>query len=49
MPRHVLIRAFDPFDKYVGQDNPNGYSFDTEYNYAPVQGRRTFLGLRYTL
>ncbi|UOQ53446.1 TonB-dependent receptor [Hymenobacter cellulosivorans] len=49
LPRHVLIRAFDPFDKYVGQDNPNGYSFDTEYNYAPVQGRRTFLGLRYTL
>ncbi|TGE21811.1 TonB-dependent receptor [Hymenobacter aquaticus] len=49
LPRHVLIRAFDPFDKYVTQDNPNGYSFDTEYNYAPVQGRRTFLGLRYTL
>ncbi|MCB2406947.1 TonB-dependent receptor [Hymenobacter lucidus] len=49
LPRHVLIRAFDPFDKYVGQDNPNGYSFDTEYNYAPVQGRRTFLGLRYSL
>ncbi|PJJ54558.1 TonB-dependent receptor [Hymenobacter chitinivorans] len=49
LPRHVLIRAFDPFDKYVDQDNPNGYSFDTEYNYAPVQGRRTFLGLRYTL
>ncbi|MCB2376307.1 TonB-dependent receptor [Hymenobacter sp. BT635] len=49
LPRHVLIRAFDPFDKQVDQNNPNGYSFDTEYNYAPVQGRRTFLGLRYTL
>jgi outer membrane receptor for ferrienterochelin and colicins len=49
LPRHVLIRAFDPFDKYVGQDNPNGYSFDTEYNYAPVQGRRAFLGMRYSL
>lgn len=49
MPRHVLLRAFDPFDKYVTQDNPNGYTFDTEYNYAPLQGRRGFLGVRYTL
>ncbi|UYZ58816.1 TonB-dependent receptor [Hymenobacter latericus] len=49
LPRHVLIRAFDPFDKYIEQDNPNGYTFDTEYNYAPVQGRRGFLGVRYTL
>jgi outer membrane receptor for ferrienterochelin and colicins len=49
LPRHVLLRPFDPFDKYVNQDNPNGYTFDTEYNYAPVQGRRGFLGLRYSL
>ncbi|WP_400192337.1 TonB-dependent receptor plug domain-containing protein [Hymenobacter sp. B81] len=49
VPRHVLIRAFDPFDKYVAQDNPNGYTFDTGYNYAPVQGRRGFLGVRYAL
>ncbi|GAB2949628.1 TonB-dependent receptor [Hymenobacter coalescens] len=49
LPRHVLLRAFDPFDKHITQDNPNGYTFDTEYNYAPLQGRRGFLGLRYTL
>ncbi|OON70502.1 TonB-dependent receptor [Hymenobacter sp. CRA2] len=49
LPRHVLMRPFDPFDKRINQDNPNGYSFDTEYNYAPVQGRRGFLGVRYVL
>lgn len=49
LPRHVLLRAFDPFDRYVTQDNPNGYTFDTEYNYAPLQGRRGFLGMRYAL
>ncbi|WP_317206649.1 TonB-dependent receptor [Hymenobacter sp. 15J16-1T3B] len=49
LPRHVLLRAFDPFDKHINQDNPNGYTFDTEYNYAPLQGRRGFLGLRYAL
>lgn len=49
MPRNPLMRPFDPFDKQVEIDNPNGYSFDTEYNYAPLQGRRFFVGLRYTL
>lgn len=49
LPRHALLRAFDPFDKTVAQDNPNGYTFDTSYNFAPLQGRRTFLGLRYSL
>ncbi|GAB3828854.1 TonB-dependent receptor [Hymenobacter jeollabukensis] len=49
LPRHVLLRPFDPFDKHVNQDNPNGYTFDTEYNYAPLQGRRSFLGMRYAL
>ncbi|MBF8962736.1 TonB-dependent receptor [Pontibacter sp. FD36] len=49
MPRHPLMRPFDPFDRQVEVDNPYGYSFDTEYNYAPMQGRRFFLGVRYTL
>nr|WP_303413469.1 TonB-dependent receptor [Pontibacter sp. BT731] len=49
MPKHPLMRPFDPFDKQVEVDNPYGYSFDTEYNYAPMQGRRFFLGIRYTL
>ncbi|WP_242927352.1 TonB-dependent receptor [Pontibacter vulgaris] len=49
MPKHPLMRPFDPFDKQVTVDNPNNYTFDTEYNFAPLQGRRTFIGLRYTL
>ncbi|PVY38926.1 outer membrane receptor for ferrienterochelin and colicins [Pontibacter virosus] len=49
MPKHPLMRPFDPFDRQVEVDNPHGYSFDTEYNYAPMQGRRFFLGIRYTL
>ncbi|UYZ62787.1 TonB-dependent receptor [Hymenobacter weizhouensis] len=49
LPRHPLLRPFDPFDKRTAVDNPQGYSFDTSYNYAPVQGRRLFLGLRYSL
>ncbi|MCP2043874.1 TonB-dependent receptor [Pontibacter sp. HSC-36F09] len=49
MPKHPLMRPFDPFDKQVEVDNPYVYSFDTEYNYAPMQGRRFFLGIRYTL
>ncbi len=49
LPENPLMRPFDPFDKRVDINNPNGYSFDTEYNYAPMQGRRFFVGLRYTL
>ncbi|MBD2713962.1 TonB-dependent receptor [Microvirga sp. STR05] len=49
LPRHALLRPFDPFDKAVSQNNPNGYTFDTSYNFAPLQGRRTFLGVRYSL
>ncbi|SIR14644.1 TonB-dependent receptor [Pontibacter lucknowensis] len=49
MPKHPLMRPFDPFDRQVEVNNPYGYSFDTEYNYAPMQGRRFFLGVRYTL
>jgi len=51
VPKYALIRAFDPFDKTAGDlaANPNGYTFDTEYNYAPLQGTRFFAGLRYNL
>lgn len=51
VPKYALIRAFDPFDKTAGDlvSNPNGYTFDTEYNYAPLQGIRGFAGLRYNL
>jgi outer membrane receptor for ferrienterochelin and colicins len=51
VPKDTYMRPFDPFDKHVNDiaTNPHGYTFDTEYNYAPLQGIRYFIGLRYTL
>ncbi|HEY8401243.1 MAG TPA: TonB-dependent receptor [Cytophagaceae bacterium] len=48
IPKDPLMRPFDPFDKHVSDpvSNPNGYTFDTTYNYAPIQGIRGFLGVR---
>lgn len=58
-PANSIARPFDPFDKDVqfdndGQaiptpDNPNALTFDPSYVFAPNQGIRGFLGLRYTL
>lgn len=45
----VLLRAFDPFDKLIEQDNPGNFTFDTAYNYAPLRGRLFQLGLRWQL
>lgn len=46
-----LMRAFDPFDQFVEDpiNNPHGYTFDTTYNYASLQGIRGFLGIRYAI
>ncbi len=49
LPKNPLMRPFDPFDKRISVDNPNNYTFDTNYNYAPMQGIRGFLGVRYSL
>ncbi len=49
IPANPLLRPFDPFDKNTAIDNPFGYTFDTAYNYAPMQGAKGFLGVRYTL
>jgi outer membrane receptor for ferrienterochelin and colicins len=50
MPREdVILRAFDPFDKQIEVNNPNGYTFDPTYMYAPMQGIRGFAGIRYNL
>ncbi len=51
VPKDPIMRPFDPFDRRVNDpiDNPNGYSFDPSYIYAPLQGIRGFLGLRWTL
>ncbi|MCF0073516.1 TonB-dependent receptor [Dyadobacter sp. CY261] len=58
-PANSIARANDPFDKNVkfdnqGQviatpDNPYRLTFDPSYVFAPNQGIRAFLGVRYTL
>ncbi len=55
----IIARSEDPFDKnvqydasgkvMVTPDNPYALSFDPTYMYAPNQGRRLFVGLRFTL
>ncbi|WP_159800153.1 TonB-dependent receptor [Flavobacterium sp. MK4S-17] len=51
VPKDPIIRPFDPFDKNVDDPvtNPNGYTFEPSYNYASLQGRRVFIGVRYNL
>jgi outer membrane receptor for ferrienterochelin and colicins len=49
LPKNPIMRPFDPFDKNITVDNPYGYTFDPSYNYAPVQGRRLYMGVRYIL
>lgn len=49
LPKNPLMRSFDPFDKQVAINNPNNYTFDTTYGYAPMQGRRILVGFRYKL
>ncbi len=49
VPKDPFLRPFDPFDKYVHENNPNGYTFDTSYNYAPIQGAKALVGLRWTI
>ncbi len=54
----LIARSNDPFDKQVNFDadghvvpdasNPYGLTFDPSYVYAPNQGIRGFLGIRYT-
>ncbi|MFT4666591.1 MAG: outer membrane receptor for ferrienterochelin and colicins [Polaribacter sp.] len=55
----IIARSFDPFDKEVtfGADgnvqatpnNQNALTFDPSYVYAPNQGIRGFLGIRYAI
>jgi outer membrane receptor for ferrienterochelin and colicins len=51
IPKDPILRPFDPFDKNVNDpiNNPNNYTFDPSYNYAPVQGIKGFLGVRWTV
>lgn len=55
----IIARAFDPFDREVQFDangnalatpnNPDALTFDPTYVYAPNQGIRGFVGMRYSL
>ena len=46
-PAYSIMRAFDPFDKNVGVNNPNNYTFDAAYVYTSFQGITGFASLRY--
>lgn len=50
-PKDPIMRPFDPFDSNINDpiNNPHNYTFDTVYGYAPMQGVRTFLGIRYDI
>jgi outer membrane receptor for ferrienterochelin and colicins len=58
-PANSIARPFDPFDRNVvfapdgsvvaTPDNPNALTFDPTYVFAPNQGIRGFLGIRYTI
>lgn len=50
-PANSIMRAFDPFDKFVNDpvNNPNRFTFDPTYSYASFQGIRGFLGVRWRL
>ncbi|MBM3440952.1 MAG: TonB-dependent receptor, partial [Bacteroidetes bacterium] len=51
MPRDAIMRPFDPFDRTASDPltNPNGFTFDPSYNYAPLMGRRFQGGITVTL
>lgn len=51
IPENPIMRPHDPFDKSVNDPikNPNGYTFDPSYNYAPIQGLRFYIGFRFTI
>ncbi len=50
-PPQPILRPFDPFNKTADNPvtNPNGLRFDTGYNYAPNQGIKGFVGVRWSM
>lgn len=51
LPRHPIMRPFDPFDRTANNriTNPNGYTFDASYSYAPLMSRRLFISISYRI
>ena len=48
MQSNPIMRPFDPFNRLVNVNNPNGYVFDTEYGFMSNEGIKGFVGFRYT-
>lgn len=48
-PQNLILRGNDPFNKYVNDldNNPHNYRFDASYIYAPNQGVKGYIGLRW--
>lgn len=60
LPKYAILHPDDPFDRKGGRyfddagnprpdTNPNGYTFDPSYMFAPMQGAKAFLGLRLSI
>jgi outer membrane receptor for ferrienterochelin and colicins len=51
LPQHPVMRPFDPFDRTAANQvtNPNGYTFDASYSYAPLISRRLVVSISYRL
>lgn len=60
IPKNPLLHPDDPFDRPGGKyfdvngaprpdTNPNGYTFDTTYNYAQLQGAKMQVGVRWMI
>ena len=51
IPQNVLLNANDPFNRTLNNldTNPHNYTFNTSYIYAPNQGIKGFLGMRWHL
>ena len=47
--KNPIMRPFDPFNRLVNINNPNGYVFDTEYGFMSNEGIKGFVGFRYTI
>jgi len=48
MQTDPIMRPFDPFNRTINVNNPNGYVFDTEYGFMSNEGIKGFVGFRYT-
>jgi outer membrane receptor for ferrienterochelin and colicins len=60
IPQNPILHPDNPFDRQGGlywntdgtpnaATNPHGYTFDPTYNYAPMQGIKLMLGMRFNL